>query len=304
MAAKKTRKPETRTREELRDFFKKNMRPSEGDFADLIESLLNQKDDGFHKEPGKPLEIVAGPETNGRRPVLNLTESVKDDPARLLHLDTGADGGLAVTDPAGSGIRLGSGNVEATSGGATANLELRPKGDGAVQIAGPLTVQGTLKVQGPRGLETGFPVPAGTIVMWSGSSNSIPTGWALCDGNNRTPDLRNRFLVGAGGAYNVGKTGGAAQVTLTEAQMPSHKHTANADPAGEHSHTIMFPKDNLDHSGGASESNFQKNKNEKLPYPTEPAGTHGHTVTVDRAGEDQAHENRPPYYALCFIMKL
>src|SRR5690625_6482592 len=66
----------------------------------------------------------------------------------------------------------------------------------------------------------------GTIIMWAGAINEIPAGWALCDGTNGTPDLRSRFVVGYNSSeadYNaVGKVGGAKDVTLTEAQMPSH----------------------------------------------------------------------------------
>lgn len=49
--------------------------------------------------------------------------------------------------------------------------------------------------------------PAGIITMWSGSTSNIPTGWALCNGQNGTPDLRDRFIVGAGSGYTVGETG-------------------------------------------------------------------------------------------------
>ncbi|MGV2388244.1 MAG UNVERIFIED_CONTAM: tail fiber protein [Microcystis novacekii LVE1205-3] len=65
----------------------------------------------------------------------------------------------------------------------------------------------------------------GMIIMWAGDVNQIPVGWALCDGRNGTPILRNRFIVGAGSNYGVKTTGGQATVTLTEAQMPPHRHT-------------------------------------------------------------------------------
>ena len=61
--------------------------------------------------------------------------------------------------------------------------------------------------------------------MWSGAANAIPTGYVLCDGGNGTPDLRDRFVVGAGNSYAVNATGGAASVTLTIAEMPAHTHT-------------------------------------------------------------------------------
>ena len=56
-------------------------------------------------------------------------------------------------------------------------------------------------------------VPTGAIMMWSGASTAIPTGWVLCDGTNSTPDLRNRFVIGAGDTYAVGTTGGSSTTT-------------------------------------------------------------------------------------------
>ena len=67
-------------------------------------------------------------------------------------------------------------------------------------------------------------VPVGTIVLWSGTTSNIPTGWVLCNGSNGTPDLRDRFIVGAGSTYSVGATGGEASHTLTEDELPSHTH--------------------------------------------------------------------------------
>jgi hypothetical protein len=64
-------------------------------------------------------------------------------------------------------------------------------------------------------------IPAGIIMLWSGSSASIPTGWTLCNGSNGTPDLRNNFVVGAGTTYAVGGTGGSKDLVV-----PSHTHTA------------------------------------------------------------------------------
>ena len=72
-------------------------------------------------------------------------------------------------------------------------------------------------------------IPTGVIVMWSGSTSSVPTGWALCNGQNGTPDLRDRFIVGAGNSYSVGSKGGADSVTLTTSQMPSHAHSLNVN---------------------------------------------------------------------------
>lgn len=67
-------------------------------------------------------------------------------------------------------------------------------------------------------------VPVGTIVIWNGTADNIPSGWALCDGENGTPDLRDRFVLGAGAEHAVGSTGGEETHTLTKEEMPAHGH--------------------------------------------------------------------------------
>ncbi len=161
-------------------------------------------------------------------------------------------------------------------------------------------------------------VPPGTIVMWSGSLNSIPDGWSLCDGTNGTPDLRDRFIVGAGGSYNVGNTGGIASVTLTLNQIPAHTHSASSSAAGAHNHTASSStsqgtefSQSSSHGGGVyyGMGTIQYNNNQRLgthshDITVNEAGSHTHPISIGNAGEGQAHENRPPYYGLAFIMKL
>ena len=150
----------------------------------------------------------------------------------------------------------------------------------------------------------GGSVPPGVICMWSGSSTAIPTGWALCDGTNNTPDLRGRFVVGAGSAYDVGDTGGAESVTLTTAQMPSHSHGGNVsiEEAGDHSHSFSTVTNT---SGGPYHPIATRSTTSSEEISTSSAGSHTHTATlsISNAGSGNAHENRPPYYALCYIMK-
>ena len=81
-------------------------------------------------------------------------------------------------------------------------------------------------------------IPVGVITLWSGSIASIPSGWALCNGSAGTPDLRDRFVVGAGSTYAVGATGGANTVTLDTTQIPSHTHTGTTNATDlSHTHT-------------------------------------------------------------------
>jgi hypothetical protein len=137
---------------------------------------------------------------------------------------------------------------------------------------------------------SGVAIPSGLISLWSGSIASIPAGWLLCNGSSGTPDLRDRFIVGAGSTYAVAATGGSA-----DAVVVSHTHTATSTDSG-HTHTVP--------SGAAGAST-----------PTGPApcasnssqttatGTANITTTVASAGVSGTNANLPPYYALAYIMK-
>jgi microcystin-dependent protein len=107
-------------------------------------------------------------------------------------------------------------------------------------------------------------VPSGTIVMWGGADTAIPVGWKLCDGTNGTPDLRGKFIVGAGGAGGVAVQGtvGTNSHTVTSSQAPAHTHTGAVQSGGIHNHTILphtlsiqeIPTHN--HGGGAHQHTF------------------------------------------------
>jgi microcystin-dependent protein len=238
-------------------------------------------------------------------------------------------------------------------------------------------------------------LPTGVILLWSGSIVSIPSGWALCDGTSGTPDLRDRFVVGAGTSYAVGNTGGANTVTLDTTQIPSHTHTgttANTDLShthagsgtsestdlahthtgsgtttnanidhthsgttstiGNHAHNYsngletVFGLGNINndfsdanlrtatlstgaagsHAHSFTTSGMNSNVNHTHTYSFTTAGastpmahthsfsftsdgasvsmSHNHTFTSNATGGGLAHENRPPYYALAYIMKV
>ena len=146
-------------------------------------------------------------------------------------------------------------------------------------------------------------VPAGVILLWSGSIASIPSGWNLCDGTNGTPDLRNRFVVAAGDTYAVGATGGADSVTLDASQMPAHTHTfsGSTNTTGAHTHTVAAGNS----SGGSNIITTGNARSNDTSYTTSSAGDHSHTFsgTTASTGGGGSHENRPPYYALAYIMK-
>lgn len=138
-------------------------------------------------------------------------------------------------------------------------------------------------------------IPSGVILIWSGSSASIPAGWVLCNGTNGTPDLRNRFIVGAGSTYAVGNTGGSA-----DAVVVSHTHTATVTDPG-HTHSINNNTNVLRALGGQNGSNSGSNwRNDTISNNT---ATTGITVSNSTEGVSGTNANLPPYYALCYIMK-
>lgn len=153
-------------------------------------------------------------------------------------------------------------------------------------------------------------MPPRTIMMWPDSIATIPSGWALCDGTNGTPDMRGLFPVGAGGTYSPLATGGADSVQLTESQMPSHNHAASASTAGSHNH-LSGTGDNPTYnhiygavSYGGTSYNRASTRASGEQYYSQTAGSHSHSITVSSKGGGQSHENRPPYRALSFIMRL
>ena len=121
--------------------------------------------------------------------------------------------------------------------------------------------------------------PEGIIVAWSGSEDDIPDGWHLCDGTNGTPNLRDRFIVGAGNTYAVGAKGGEAAHTLTTSEMPKHYHW-------------------ISETDSAIGRMLDSNRGSKITQG-------GANISkTDYSGESEPHNNLPPYYALCFIMKI
>jgi len=147
---------------------------------------------------------------------------------------------------------------------------------GSTTVKGNLTVNGTIRGSGV--------IPVNGIVMWSGST--VPDGWALCDGTHGTPDLRGRFIVGAGqgnglSSYTVGGTGGEEKHKLTVEEMPSHRHS------------YKFK--------GADINDDWENDNELYSVSKK---YYENTANTEKTGGDNAHENRPPYYVLAFIMRV
>ena len=206
----------------------------------------------------------------------NLNNAVRSLMALLKDQQTGSSGDpftVAGTLVA-SGQALASGTLNVT---------------GAFQLDGTAGASGQvlLSAGGSNTPTWGNGFPSGGIIIWSGSSASIPSGWLLCDGSSSTPDLRNRFVVGATSTYAVGATGGSA-----DAIVVSHTHTATVTDPG-HFHT----------SAAFSGTNVNGNPGIQVGTGTTSTATTGITVANSTTGSSGTNANLPPYYALCYIQK-
>ena len=153
--------------------------------------------------------------------------------------------------------------------------------------------------------------PTGSIIIWSGSIGSIPANWALCNGSNGTPDLRDRFVLGAmAGYFAQGETGGSTSVTY------SHTHTGTVS-LGAHQHTgttANWANNNPNTSGtkvAVNNGSGLQPQSAQVHYHGVSAsggsrtyvvdGPHSHAVTA--ASASWTADPRPPYYALAYIMR-
>lgn len=152
-------------------------------------------------------------------------------------------------------------------------------------------------------VESNSGVPKGSVIPWYGSLDDIPNGFALCNGQNGTPDLRDRFIVGAGSSYVLGNIGGASSVILSYAQMPSHAHNR-----GSMNITGFIAAGWLSGSGAFYAGGYVGASGDGHGHPSSDScyfdASRSWTGVTSYEGGNQAHENRPPYYALYYIMKL
>lgn len=147
------------------------------------------------------------------------------------------------------------------------------------------------------------------IIMWSGAVANVPSGWYICDGSNGTPDLRGRFVIGAGGAYSVGATGGASSVTLTTNELPSHGHTGTTGTESSvHYHDTLIPRTNDTNQSSTSEGYlFNGDDSTTANVTPKSSGTesalHTHNFSTSSTGSGASFSILNPYHSLCFIMK-
>jgi microcystin-dependent protein len=210
---------------------------------------------------------------------------------------------------------------------------LRLDAFGNANITGNLSVTGNISGAGV--------MPVGSIVMHAGSS--LPAGWLYCDGtlwnqsaypslctalgntfggdgttNFRVPDMRDRFVVGAGSTYNRNTKGGNDSITLSESQLPSHTHSGTTDASGAHTHTATdnghvhgyvvfadFGSGNpaLDNADSGDQVWKSQTNTGYANITVDPVGSHSHTFTTGPAGSGASIDIRPKYIGMYYIIK-
>ena len=181
------------------------------------------------------------------------------------------------------------------------------------QIGTPGIADGNITTAKLDSTVSGALVPVGGIIMWSGAT--APTGWQLCNNTlitsgtligQYTPNLQDKFIVGAGSAYAVAATGGSADATLV-----SHSHTGttgnqNADHTHPYNHFECCAGSNFDGLHG-----FRTGGGNTYNAPDMPGVNtgvqntdHQHDFTTSVEGSVATNANLPPYYALAFIMRV
>jgi hypothetical protein len=214
----------------------------------------------------------------------NLNNAVRSLMALLKDQQTGSSG-----DPfTVAGTLVSSGQVDIT---------------GAFRLDGTAGASGQILVSAGSGNTPtwGTGIPSGIIAMWSGTIATIPSGWYLCNGSNSTPDLRNRFIIGA-----YSDTTGVAYTTITgsntqtggskDAIVVSHTHTATVTDPG-HNHTALGTNSTAQQGSNTGGALVVGGSN------TTSTATTGITVANSTTGSSGTDANLVPYYALAYIMK-
>jgi hypothetical protein len=221
-------------------------------------------------------------------PPSGINNAIRESMAHLKDFQTGASGDNLTV---GGNLNL-QGELQLNASAGTSGQFLTSQGSGSDPTWTTLTA-----------------FVSGMIMMWSGTIATIPSGWLLCDGTSGTPDLRDKFVIGAraddGGAAKTNVTGSYTQTGGSkDAVVVSHSHTATSNTVGDHAHSYTSPTDPATGSGtggvgGGATQNFPSTNG----ATTTGAGSHSHTITVSSAGVSGTNANLPPYYALAFIMK-
>ena len=179
-------------------------------------------------------------------------------------------------------------------------------------------------------------IPQFGIIMWYKVGGTVPSGWAVCDGTNNTPDMRSRFVISYGYTYSHKTIGGSTTTTMASSNLPSHTHTGTLDASGSHSHgsnTTVSGAHNhtqqlgrlgnaaptgygaggwgtlngflppADNGGVGTYYNLDSTDSAHVHSITPDTG-HIHTFTTDGVGSTTPIPITPPWYSLVYIMKL
>jgi hypothetical protein len=218
----------------------------------------------------------------------------------MNHATTFTAGSMSLS----TALPVASGGTGATT--LTANNVLLGNGTSAVQVVAPGSSGNLLTSNGTTWTSAAPPTSfvAGMIMMWSGTIATIPSGWVLCNGSSGTPDLRDRFIIGASqddaGAAKTNVTGSLTQSGGSkDAIVVSHTHTATVtDPGHVHTNNSGY------FSGGAAAAGGDIGSNRWMANSgSVNSNTTGISVSNSTTGSSGTNANLPPYYALAFIMK-
>ena len=256
---------------------------SRGEGRAIVELVISGRDFNVQAKVTGILEqkdIIVWHNTETSRYEVYLSTYGWTWPWEIIEITSDVSGGIIEPNPTPI-TTLPSGSLVYSLSGSTANLVLREGnvGIGTTNPGAKLEVAGQVKITGgspgankvltsdASGLATWQApsgLPSGSIIMYSGPWNFDDTGlgintllgWALCNGNNGTPNLSDKFVMGTTSSSSLGGTGGANSYSLTTAQLPSHNHSFTTDSAGSHSHS----------------------------FTTNSAGSHSHSICISSAG--------------------
>lgn len=168
---------------------------------------------------------------------------------------------------------------------------------GATGAQGTTGTQGATGAQGAQGATSGGELPVGSIIMWYGTT--IPQGWNICNGSNGTPDLRNRFVIGAGDTFPLDASGGNAQIQADN--LPPHKHNNTLVDDG-HFHEIAATLNTIGENDFANYKTKTQNNVDVQTDMIKMTSTTANITITNVNNETNYDDYYPPYYALYYIM--